>query len=823
VNRDETLAFANNLLDWGVPVVVCAPKPDSQDMVPIIAWTAITNAEQCRAHLSRYRHGTDALALIGGHGIDVIDVDTKAGGSIAPFGDLTHFGVTKTPSGGYHYVIASTGLRKKQNLTVDGQVVGDYVGGTAGHGSRMIAYLPGSYRPNKYGDVQYMEFEPWDVEGAVLAGPDPKVVEILERAGVNDDDEVEGYIDDAPDRDPADGVHPEAQRWIDEELKRLDDLPQPWAPGSYWDDTTFQVACALQRIANSNWTGYSTDDALADLLDHAPADERWGPKEHTAKWRYAKEAVGNTGRRNPHDARNDFTVVKTPRPRDQLDVTTPKDAFDAVFLLLGQEGTSLAGLFRRGVDLVYTPRVGEDGYVEPTNGNDDGPLQIRRMTPTALQAYINHRYRIFKWKAATQTQPRQAVPAMFPKEVAVQACEAPELLSSLRPLAGVSHTPFARADGSVLTRPGYDEASRMLFLPDRGLRIPSEHRGLALLDELVEGFPFVSEHDRANYLGLLLTPLLRQVVPPAYPLFAIGAPQPGSGKSLLAQVLRVLHGGVFRAEMPRDSAEFRKQITSILDTTSAPVVTFDNMNGTLRSPLFESLLTGDTWTDRVLGATEDREIPNDRVWTLTGNNLSLGGDLKRRTVWITIDPKMEHPEQRTAFRHPDLPSWVEETRGEILAALLGLVTDWVDAGKPVQPQERTDSFGRWQQVVGAILRHAGVPGTLNHESSVRQAGLEDEDEWAGFLAGVQQMFGGDRWQVKQVITAVELGDLDGDDLPAEILDKMRFDSRAASKSLGRWVQNRADRWFDGRSAVEAGKDRNKVKYWRIVTPETDLL
>src|SRR5688500_20378172 len=47
--------------------------------------------------------------------------------------------------------------------------------------------------------------------------------------------------------------------------------------------------------------------------------------------------------------------------------------------------------------------------------------------------------------------------------------------------------------------------------------------------------------------------------------------------------LPIFHGGVLRSEMSRDAAELTKQITAILDTTAAPVVTFDNLTGTLRS------------------------------------------------------------------------------------------------------------------------------------------------------------------------------------------------------------------------------------------------
>jgi hypothetical protein len=818
VNREETLAFAHELLKWNIPVIVCKPQIDGDQMIPVRAWRNITNAAQC--DLSDYVHGEDALALVGGHGIDLIDVDSKSDGSIAPFDGIQFFGITGTPSGGRHYVVPSTGLRKIQDLSVDGVFVGDYVGGNNEHEGRLIAYLPGSHRPNKYPGIQYTVIEPWDIEGAVMSEPDTRMLEILETAGARLDG-ADVFIDDSPMRDPVDGRDPEAQKWIEEELARLDDLPQPWAPGSYWDDTTFSVACALLRIANSNWSGYSEEDALLDLLDHAPSDDAWGARQHREKWRSAREAVGPAGRMNPRDPRNDFTPeeVEAARKKPGIDVTKVADALDFVFRIIGREGTALAGLFRRGQDLVYTPRVGESGYEMPEGReDDDGTLKIKRMTVMSFCTYMDKRYNVYKMNRRAGV-----VPALFPTEVGARAISAPELLDSLRSLVSVTHTPVVRADGTVLVRPGFDDDSGMLYLPDRGLRVPSESKGLPLLLEMTEGFDFVSDHDRVNYFAALLTPLMRQMIPPPYPLVAVGAPQPGSGKSLLTSLIRILHGGVFRSEVVRDQNELRKQITSILDTTAAPVITFDNLNGVFRSSTFDGLLTSATWTDRVLGSSSDLTVPNDRLWTITGNNLSLGGDLKRRTVWVTIDPKMEHPETRTGFKHEALEQWVEENRGEILAALLGLVTDWVDAGMPDEKAERTDSFGKWQQIMSGILSHAGLPGVLNHADSIRQSGLEDEDEWAVFLRAIRDRFGANRWQIKAVMQAISMGEIDAGVLPDDVLAKMRLNESAAAKSLGRWVQNRMNRWYDGLAVTESGLDRNRVKYWVVLTHDETLL
>jgi hypothetical protein len=774
--------------------------------------------------LADYEHGKDALALIGGYGIDIIDVDSKADGTIEPFGNLKHYGITRTPSGGTHYVITSTGLKRKQDISIDGVFVGDYIGGTAGHESRMLAFLPGSHRP-KYGDVQYTFEEPWDIEAAVLGEPDEKVKELLE-AAIGAEPEAEVYIDDSPDRDPALGVHPYAKKAIEAEIQRLKDLPYPWAPNSYWDNTTFEVACQLIRFANSGWTGYTLDDALADLLAHAPVDDQWGEREHQAKWRQAVDAVGDGGRKDPDAASNDFDVVDddgSAPTRLAVDVANQDDAYKWLVRFLGRPGTSLAGMFRRGQDLVHTPLVDEDGYVPPLPGdkdrpNLDGPAQVRRMTSTSLTACLANNVSVFK------TTRSGAVAALYPPAAAALAADSPEYLQEVRPMRGITHTPIIRADGTVLHRPGYDDQTAMLYLPPPGFHLPDEHEGLALLEELVCDFPFESVHDKANYFGALLTPLLRLIAPPPYPLYAFGAPQPGAGKSLLTDVLRAIHGGVFRSEMARDAAELRKQITAILDTTAAPIVTFDNLNGTLRSSVFDGLLTSNEWSDRILGLSQDRTLPNDRLWTITGNNLSLGGDMRRRTVWVTIDPRMEHPEERTDFVHANLEQWVIENRPRLLAALIGLVTDWVSGGRPTQEARRSDSYALWEQTVDSVLKHAGVKGTINHEDSVRRQGLEDEEDWGTTLAGLHRVFGDTPFMVKQVLELAGLDDgLSEEELPEEIAEKMRR-GQSAAKSFGWWMKNRADRWAGGRCVKAAGKDgKTGIAKWRVVTQETDLL
>ena len=506
----------------------------------------------------------------------------------------------------------------------------------------------------------------------------------------------------------------------------------------------------------------------------------------------------------------------------------------------------LAGMFRRGGEIVHCPRIGEDGYIPPVDDrDDDGPSQIRAVTDRTLASRIQYTYGCVKIPTARGSQPQPPVPAMFPISAARVAVYVPDLLNNLRRLRGVIHSPIIRRDGSVLCAPGYDEATHLLYLPELGLTVPAVPErptdldiaeAVDLLDEMVGEFDFVSKSDRANYYGLLLTPLLRELVPSPYKLGAIGAPQPGSGKTLLATCMRIVHGGVFRAEMPSDDAELKKNITTILDVTTAPVIHIDNVSGVLRSSALAGLLTSAIWEDRRLGSNTQITAANDRLWILTGNNLAIGGDLLRRTVLVTIDPGVPDPHLRTKFRLPNLEEWTRANRGRLLAALLTLVRAWIAAGSPGDAAG-SDGYAQWITTVDGILTHAGIEGRFDDRASARQTIGEDDSDWREFLEAAHSHFGQRLWTAKELLSLVDDGryhepadqfavahaaqhPIPLDALPAELVEKAartRAPLTTLSKSLGRWLRNRDRRWAGGLTVRSSGRNREKVTLWQVQT------
>ncbi len=506
----------------------------------------------------------------------------------------------------------------------------------------------------------------------------------------------------------------------------------------------------------------------------------------------------------------------------------------------------LAGMFLRGGGIVHTPREGEDGYIPITDDKEDGPAQVRPVTAAGLAARIQYTYHCYREKKTEVSDGAvgDKRTCMFPLAAAKVPIEAPDMLPHLRILRGVVHSPMVRADGSILAGPGYDQATRLLHLPQPGLHVPpipecpteiDTVTAVALVGEMLADFPFCTESDRANYVGLALTPLLRELVPPPYKLGAIGAPQPGSGKSLLATILRILHGGVFRSEIPANDAELSKQISTILDVTTAPVVQFDNVSGVLRSSTLSGLLTATWWDDRRLGSNTQISRPNDRLWIVTGNNLALGGDIPRRAVRVTIDPGRPNPQLRTGFAIANLEGWVMAHRGELIAALLTMIRAWVVAGRPTT-SAGSDNFAPWIEAVSGILAVAGVSGTFDAPETARAAVGVDDEEWGEFLATIHGVFGEQVWTVKELLACIDTSGaavgplypgtpprprIPLDALPTELAERAARSHTGVSviaKSLGRWLVNRDGRWAGGLAVRSDGQDRTNVKLWRIETP-----
>lgn len=371
----------------------------------------------------------------------------------------------------------------------------------------------------------------------------------------------------------------------------------------------------------------------------------------------------------------------------------------------------------------------------------------------------------------------------------------------LPPLESVEMVPVFGAGGELVSRSGYHPSEQMWLenqLEHQLASVPSaptadqvdQARGL-LVDELLGEFPFVHQADRCHALALLLLPFCRRLIAGVTPLHLVEAPTPGSGKSLLANLLSVMATGyVANARtLPKSEDDMRKGITAEL-LTGRPLVLFDNADttrGPLDSPAIAAVLTTGWWTDRVLGRSEITTLPNRAVWLLTGNNVSLSMELARRSVRIRIDPGVDRPWQRAGFRHPHLIGWATEHRAELVHAALTLVANWIARGSRPGNQS-LGSFEAWAGVMGGICSAAGVPGFLGNLDQLYEAADAEGAMWRLFISAWWEVHG------SKPVSTGDLAELcrDNDLMPSVLGDG---NERSQSTRLGKALGKAIDRVF----------------------------
>ncbi len=288
-------------------------------------------------------------------------------------------------------------------------------------------------------------------------------------------------------------------------------------------------------------------------------------------------------------------------------------------------------------------------------------------------------------------------------------------------LEAVSDAPVLRSDGSIWHGPGYDEQTGVLVVPRKGLKvepirseadidIDDADAALSELLEVVCDFPFEDEAHRAAWLAALLTPLARFAFSGPAPMFVFDANVRGAGKTLLAQTIAHI---VLGHDMParsyvHDPEEMRKKLTAIA-ISGDRMVLFDNIAGAFGNDALDRALTSTMWKDRILGRSQEIELPLVPAWYATGNNIQIAADTLRRIVHVRLDCLVERPEDRSGFRHEHLLRWIDEHRGRLLRAGLTILSAYLRNGATKQGLKPFGSFEGWSGVVREAVVWLGLP------------------------------------------------------------------------------------------------------------------
>ena len=418
------------------------------------------------------------------------------------------------------------------------------------------------------------------------------------------------------------------------------------------------------------------------------------------------------------------------------------------------------------------------------------PLRIEEFNKDSMNGFLFHHADWFRESqyGLTDTKP--------PKEIVADILVNPD--PELPQLDQVASTPFFGQNGNLIVENGYHAKDRTWLelredlkettIPEKISSEDIKNAISLIMDDLLVDFPFVTQADRANVMGAFILPFVRHMIDGPTPLHMFEAPTPGSGKTMMANLISIIANGhlIAAQTIPVNEEEIRKKITAML-RRSPPIILLDNapQRWKLDSESLSSVLTTTEWTDRLLGVSNDIHVQNKAMWIATANNPRTSMEIASRMIRIRIDPKVEQPWERDGFKHEEILIWTAKNRRRLVEALLIIISNWIRSGKQYTGK-KLGRFENWNIVIGGILQVAGIDEFLDNRKEVYAQADDDTQMWREF---VEQWWS--EFASEPVTTKALYGICDENDLM--ILIRGDKSDRSQQTRLGKALKGARDR------------------------------
>jgi putative DNA primase/helicase len=275
------------------------------------------------------------------------------------------------------------------------------------------------------------------------------------------------------------------------------------------------------------------------------------------------------------------------------------------------------------------------------------------------------------------------------------------------------------------------------------------------------------------------------------------------------------HGG--------DKEEERKALFSKL-LQGKPVLLIDNIERPLSSEVLCAILTapGKTYSDRILGRSEIVEVPTNITMLATGNNLTFQGDMTRRVLLCTIDPKCETPESRAEFKIKNLEKHVLENRAVYVQAGLTVLKGYFNAGRPKQNIPQYGSFEEWSDLVRSALVWLGQA-----DPCLTKGKIERDDPQKRNLKIIVTLWNAiyNDKPVKVSELAADCNDsIDKKETDSDVYELAQILLEASgsrgklldNKAVGKWLSRNKDRVIDGKKFILCPLSTKKINSWQLI-------
>lgn len=380
----------------------------------------------------------------------------------------------------------------------------------------------------------------------------------------------------------------------------------------------------------------------------------------------------------------------------------------------------------------------------------------------------------------------------------------------------VIQQPLMRSDGLMSLEPGYDAPTRSLSVFDlrdyadlaQEISEPEAREALQMLRKPLEGFPFLTDHDRTAALSLVLTLLARPGIKGDVPCYAVRA-KSRTGKGLLVKALFLMGTGKsYGAYSPPVNRYDDRERIKDLAKRGERVFFIDNIETSFGSPALASAITAGT-----IGSTSGR-LPWRAVTVATGSTkFGFQSDLGGRTIPVDMRSGWEYPEDRPpttfAWAGPDLLEHVRANKRAYMRAGFKVLLWHLRTGAKRVVDSGFGGFEGWDSVVRQALVRLGEPDPLVTRDRIRkQLSLLEQQRRRLFVAWhkylpypvtVKQIL--NRYRNQHVIAAIK----------AMLDDKRTLNGR----TLCELIKKHKGRPVDGLVLLQIGHSYGQRVLWQV--------
>jgi len=485
------------------------------------------------------------------------------------------------------------------------------------------------------------------------------------------------------------------------------------------------AADALHVLAEKQSKAELSDDEMQELKVLVRERSKVQLREITgvlkqATKEQAQERAGTE--RDQADAARTDRRVRLVVPHPDSEKTPVSLAIDEVFLAVSEPEPPMRGM--DGMPVEVRERVPMMLHtLTSDSANQNEPAGMTRLPAPAMPLLsvhdeISYAY-VIERHIEYVRQPRNGAPG---GPVALPSSFIKSYMgywdSALPCVQAVVTAPLVLPDGTLLAPNGLDRDRRMVFRipPEMRAVLPKPHDPKPTPEQTRNALSFLTDEwlcdvatdfrGKCVLIALALT-ILERALLPERPAFFVTAGKRGGGKTTaLAMIILAVTGRKPAAAAWSSSEDERRKALLAYLSEGVGSITFDNipLGTVITCPTIEKILTAETYSDRVLGHTENRTVPALTVLTFTGNNIHAKGDLASRSLNARLDVERSDPENRP-FKHSDPIAWTLDHRGKILRAMYVLLLGNPQLKDNKPPKTR---FKLWWHLVGSSIEHAAM-------------------------------------------------------------------------------------------------------------------